>query len=265
MTVVIPCYRSGATLERAVDSARRQTVPPSEILVIDDGSDDEPTSVALTRIAAVGAGVRVLRLSSNMGPSAARNRGWEEASQPYVAFLDADEAWHPRKLELQMPLMAENGADISGHDISWSASPTIDVRPVQSSGAVSTVSFHQMLYRNRLGTSTVILNAAIPLRFDESMRYSEDYDLWLRVLLTGARCLYRSVPLDAYYKPRFGAGGLSGDLRAMQRGQASIYRRLHSEGVLSTRRYLAVRLWGIARFVRRRVLTAVAKRQGGMP
>src|SRR5262249_42853631 len=82
-----------AYLKTAIDSALAQTLPPAEIVVVDDGSTDETT----TTLARYGDRIRAIR-QDNAGQAAARNRGVAEARSEWVAFLDSDDRWEPRAL-----------------------------------------------------------------------------------------------------------------------------------------------------------------------
>jgi glycosyltransferase involved in cell wall biosynthesis len=97
ISVVIPTYNYARYLPEAIDSALRQTHPPLEITVVDDGSTDATPDV----LAAYGDRIRVIR-QKNQGVGAARNTGVSAARGEYVAFLDSDDIWDPRKLELQI-------------------------------------------------------------------------------------------------------------------------------------------------------------------
>lgn len=96
ISVIIPVWNRAREVCRAIDSALAQTLAPLEVLVIDDGSTDD-TAQALARY---GERIRVLR-QSNQGVAAARNTGIANARGELLAFLDSDDAWLPRKLELQ--------------------------------------------------------------------------------------------------------------------------------------------------------------------
>ena len=91
---VIPAYNREGSIERAVRSALDQTVPPQEIIVVDDGSTDGTQSV----VAAFGSSVRCIT-QENAGCASARNRGVHEAQSEWVAFLDSDDYWTPHHLE----------------------------------------------------------------------------------------------------------------------------------------------------------------------
>src|SRR6185437_11144924 len=95
VSVVIPTYNSGPLVTEAVESVLAQTLPAAEVLVVDDGSTDDTPE----RLAAYGERIRYLP-QANQGVAAARNRGIREATGDLIAFLDADDVWHPRKLEI---------------------------------------------------------------------------------------------------------------------------------------------------------------------
>ena len=77
VSVVIPCYRCAATLDRALQSVLAQTQPPAEIIVVDDASDDATPRV----IAALPPSIKKIRLPENRGAGSARNAGWQAATQ----------------------------------------------------------------------------------------------------------------------------------------------------------------------------------------
>jgi glycosyltransferase involved in cell wall biosynthesis len=91
VTVAIPAYNEGTRIAGAIASAKAQTEPPAEILVIDDGSTDDTAAIARSL------GARVIS-QPNAGVSAARNRALREADQPWIAFCDADDVLLPEKL-----------------------------------------------------------------------------------------------------------------------------------------------------------------------
>lgn len=103
-STIIPAWNAGATLAEAIGSARAQTVPPREIIVVDDGSTDATASIARD----AGPSVRVLS-QDNAGPAAASMAGVAAARAPVLAFLDADDIWLPPKAARQ--LAALGGGD----------------------------------------------------------------------------------------------------------------------------------------------------------
>src|SRR6188768_3644668 len=102
---VIPAHNSQATLRRALESVRAQTLPVSQLVVVDDASTDSTSEVAGSY---QGLNVEVVRMDKNVGAAAARNRGVMAANTELVAFLDADDEWLPTKLEKQAAVIAAN-------------------------------------------------------------------------------------------------------------------------------------------------------------
>ncbi len=246
VSVVIPCFRCAATLGRAVASVLGQTQPAAEIIVVDDASDDETPQA----IAQLPRSVRRIRLEANRGPATARNAGWNAATKAYVAFLDADDAWHPRKLELQTAWMdAHPGAVLSGHGYVFHElqhDPKIERAFPVSAG--------MMLVSNRFSTPCVMLRRSLARRFAEDKRASEDYLLWLEIILDGGEAWYLEAPLAQLFKPAWGAGGLSANLLAMEKGELDTLARLRRAGRLGRLAWLAASGWSWAKYLRRLAL-----------
>jgi len=97
ISVIVPTYNRARLIGETLDSILRQTLPPSEVIVVDDGSTDDTESA----VAAYGTAVRYHRIE-NSGPSRARNVGVSLATQPWIALCDSDDLWLPSKLERQM-------------------------------------------------------------------------------------------------------------------------------------------------------------------
>ncbi len=196
VSVVIPSFNSAHLVTQAIESVLAQTVVPAEVLVVDDGSADDTRE----RVAPYAPRVRYLH-QSNQGVSAARNRGVAAATQPFVAFLDADDVWHPHKTELQMGAFErhpELGLVGTGH-FAWPADSFPDVGG-GGTGAITSVSWSQLVVRNYLSTSSIVARRAV-LReagpFDTAMQGPEDRDLWLRVAET-APVANLELPLMGY-------------------------------------------------------------------
>jgi len=97
ISCIVPVYNGERYVKEALDSILAQTYRPIEIIVVDDGSVDGTAGV----VASYGDQVKYVR-QPNAGPAAARNRGVSKAQGEFIAFLDADDLWHPEKLERQM-------------------------------------------------------------------------------------------------------------------------------------------------------------------
>jgi len=112
VSVIIPTYNCQLFIETAVRSVMEQTYRDWELLVIDDGSTDATCEI-IRRLAEEDARIRFLRNPANIGVAGTRNRGLDEIRGEYVAFLDGDDVWHPKKLEKQLQAMRAEDADMS--------------------------------------------------------------------------------------------------------------------------------------------------------
>src|SRR5262249_9808749 len=101
ISVIIPTFNAGHFITEAIDSVLGQTAVPAEIIVVDDGSKDDTRE----RLARYGRQIRYIH-QKKQGVSATRNRGVQEALGEHIAFLDAGDVWHPRKLELQLATLS---------------------------------------------------------------------------------------------------------------------------------------------------------------
>jgi glycosyltransferase involved in cell wall biosynthesis len=254
VSVVMPCYRAAATLERAVQSVRSQTTLPDELIVVDDASDDGSAELLRQLALEFPRGwMKVERLPANRGAATARNRGWDLARGDFVAFLDADDSWHPRKLEIQLAFMrAHPAVAISGH------AHTIGAAWVEPRLPASwrEIGFGQLLWRNPFVTPSVMLERKLPLRFNEPQRHMEDFLLWQRAAATGHRIAVLEPALVNLPKAQFGASGLSAELLKMERAELSNYRLLRREGHIGAAQLLVLQAWSVAKFVRRLLIVA---------
>ena len=103
VTAIIPAFNAEASLARAVESVLAQTLPPNEIIVVDDGSTDDTRG----QVERFGDKVRYIR-QENSGPGAARNTGIQAAKSSWIAFLDSDDEWFPSRLSSQIDLVQRN-------------------------------------------------------------------------------------------------------------------------------------------------------------
>jgi glycosyltransferase involved in cell wall biosynthesis len=237
VSVVMPCYCCSSTLDRAIASIVSQTRPPEEIILVDDASPDN--GLTLSKLTAIRTTlsstfhVTVIPLAANVGPGAARNAGWEAASRPFIAFLDADDIWHPRKLELQIEWMQRH-PDILITGTLTAVLGGGETLPFIQGAPSKEVSKFAMLCSNYLPMRSVIVRSALPDRFLPAKRYGEDYLLWLQCICSGRRLFLLTVPLAFSFKRDFGVSGLSGNIWAMHAEMLLTYRQLRREGQINS-------------------------------
>ena len=179
IAVVIPTFNRDSVVSRAIDSVLRQTLLPSEIIVVDDGSTDNTADL----IAAKYSAISYLR-TENKGVSAARNLGIKKAKSEWIAFLDSDDEWLPQKIEKQIAyLLREQHYKVAHCDEIWIRNGK-RVNPKFKHKKYGGNIFEKCLPLCVISPSAVIIHRELFDElgfFDEKLPACEDYDLWLRI------------------------------------------------------------------------------------
>lgn len=261
VSVVIPCYRASKTIERAVYSVAKQTWLPYEVIIVDDGSDDDTVDVLKRMQCLYGSDwIRLVCLEKNYGPAFARNVGWDLSSQPYIAFLDSDDSWHPLKIEIQLSYMLQNPEiTLTSHKYKYvSKQEILEIHHISlESIEIQPISPKKLLFSNKISTPTVIVKREIPFRFEATKKFSEDYLLWLSILLSGHKGHFINTVLTYLYKRPYGEGGLSAKLWKMELGELDTYWQLWKHRKISFP-FLAVLIpWSMVKYVRRLITTKI--------
>lgn len=256
VSVVVPCFNCSNTIERAVDSILRQTLLPKEVILVDDCSQDATWQLLEDLQSKHTDGwIKLRRLSQNAGPAVARNMGWEMATSKYVAFLDADDAWHTDKIQIQYELMMQDDQiALSGHSSRViSQEEVIDcAAPYRFANMVHwEVSSISLLLSNRFSTPTVMLLRQLNFRFPLGKRYAEDYHLWCDISLAKQRCVFIDCDLAYLFKSRYGESGLSSNMLAMEHGVFDMYVSMMKQKKLGFLLGLALISFSLLKFVRR--------------
>jgi glycosyltransferase involved in cell wall biosynthesis len=177
VSVIIPTYNHAHFLAGAIDSALAQSCRPRQIIVVDDGSTDDPDAVV-----AHYPGVRLIR-QSNRGLAGARNTGLRVSSTPFLLFLDADDRLKEDAIRCGLSLLIENP----------DAAFAYGAYEICTGRGVSPVAFHpaprdsfaSFLRENLIGMHATVLYRRGPLEevggFREALGACEDYDLYLRL------------------------------------------------------------------------------------
>ena len=259
VSVVIPCYRCAATIGRAVESVAAQSLLPAELILVDDASDDDTLSSLRRLQYRYGANwIRIITNSGNSGAGAARNAGWDAAQSGYLAFLDADDAWHPQKLEIQLQFMLSHPeAALSGHGaVIDAAFPPL---PAPGNIAFETVTFTQLLFANRFVTPSVMLKTSLPYRFRSGQRHMEDHLLWMQIATRGATVLRLGAELAVTFKPAYGASGLSSNLWQMEKAECGNYIFLAQSGTITRYSALALCAFSALKFLKRLIVVGLRR------
>ncbi|MBT8585663.1 glycosyltransferase family 2 protein [Polynucleobacter paneuropaeus] len=223
VSIVIPCYRDSETLSSALKSLYEQTYSNLEILVINDAS---PETAEIERVLASHLGVFYIKNTINVGLAATRNVGIKNSKGEYVAFLDADDEWHPRKLELQMKHIAANVAIACDVEEFLTFPPQLRIfSETQESDVEIVRSNLKFSFQNYLTGASLLAPKALLLKvggYDESLRSCEDYDLWLRLLEARVMLIHLRLPLYYY---RFNISGLSKNVNTISFWELEVMKR----------------------------------------
>lgn len=204
VSIIIPSWNAAAYVKEAVDSALAQTYQNIEVILIDDGSTDN-TKEALAPYWSNPKFRYLYQL--NKGLASARNTGIRAAKGAYIAFLDSDDMFMPEKIEKQVAVLEaqpdfavcysdlyhfEDGNPRKFYHHRYAA--------IYPSGDI----FEPLLHTQFLNPLTLVVRREVFVRhgmFDETLRRSEDWDLWLRWAHAGVKFFYLEEPL-AYYRIR---------------------------------------------------------------
>jgi glycosyltransferase involved in cell wall biosynthesis len=234
VTVVVPCFRCKETIQRAVKSVWKQTRRPSEVILIDDASGDGTLAALHSLSVEYPNWIKIITFEKNKGCASARNAGWNAATEEYIAFLDADDSWHPEKLAVQYDIMRMNpDIALTGHPyqvfLPGQVLPLVDLSlcVAKRTGSIN------LCLRNRFSTPTVMLKKNLPFRFKEGKRFSEDYDLWLQIVFSGFPAYTINGRMTYLHKAPYGESGLSANLWAMEKGELDSFLSLyHTKKIL---------------------------------
>lgn len=177
VSVIMPAWNAAAFMSRSVESVLGQTRPELELIIVDDCSTDG-TLALIERHAEADTRVRPIRQARNSGVAAARNAGIAAARGEFVAFLDSDDWWHPRKLELQVAQMRRSGVRISYCVYERIAE---DGRVLSTVRPPARLSHADLLRSNFIGNLTGMYERSLgPAEFLKMGH--EDYVFWLQML-----------------------------------------------------------------------------------
>jgi glycosyltransferase involved in cell wall biosynthesis len=228
-SVLIPAYQAEDTLAEAVESALGQTVAPIEVIVCDDGSTDGTAQVLVPYRDRI-----VYLRKPNGGGASALNAAFRVALAEYVVVLDSDDAFFPRRLEvLSEVLRARPDLDVLTTD----AYVELDgrrLRRVYSQGWRFDADDQRaaILRRNFLFNHAAIKRRRVEEAggWDESFRVAYDWDLWVRLVLAGARIGLVAEPLSRY---RIGSESLSANRVALARECVGVLEKAQTNSSLT--------------------------------
>ena len=178
VSVIVPTYNRAHCLSRALDSILNQTHPINEIIVVDDGSNDHTYELLKQHYPQIN-----YHFQTNQGVSTARNYGIQLAQSPWIALLDSDDAWHPKKIETQFQALRDQPTALCHTNEVW-IRHGVRVNAMKKHRKGSDNLFERSLERCLISPSSALIKKDLLISiglFDEDLPACEDYDLWLRI------------------------------------------------------------------------------------
>ncbi len=176
VSAIIPTHNRSELLKRAIDSVLDQTWENMEIIVVDDASDDDTPKV-LQSLSEQHKNLKVIQNKESKGAAASRNIAIEHAKGEYIAGLDDDDLWRPKRVEQLMEEFQEGYSAVTSNDrmdfgekeIVWKKKPVITL--------------HDLLFYNQVGNQVLTKKEYLQQigGYDETLQSAQDYDLWIRL------------------------------------------------------------------------------------
>ncbi|NKI76218.1 glycosyltransferase family 2 protein, partial [Dickeya sp. CFBP 2040] len=235
ISVVIPAYNAEKTLTDALVSVVKQSGDfDFEVIVVNDGSLDSTSSVAIDSARALGIKITLIE-QENKGVATARNVGVEKSTGDYIAFLDADDIWMPTKTQEQMNFLLRNNFGMIGGNFRELNANFKKLKTISES--IKEVTFSNLLIKHYFQPSCVIIKKAIfelVGGFEDGMTHAEEGLLFYKICYSSRCAIYcKDVIEYGGGKHPFASGqGLSSNLWKMEKGELYNYRHIYRKGMI---------------------------------
>lgn len=257
VSVIIPAYNSSKTILDAITSVYNQTYDAYlDVIIVNDGStDDTVCKVESFKCTKDNFNLRIIN-KPNGGVASARNLGMKNAKGDWIAFLDSDDIWLPNKLQRQFDCISIRP------EISFIGTNRVGERTFifwKEKVGLSPISLKDQFVKWHPHTSSILFKKELLNKvgfMNENLRCAEDNDFLIRIL-PNCNPWFLSEPLIdmGHGKRTFGEGGLSADLKKMQKGQRFVIREAFDMKLLNRFEYLAARCYSELKYLRRIVIS----------
>lgn len=212
-------YNAEKTILHVLDSVQNQTFLPYEIIIVNDGSTDQSLQI-VQKYKEENKKITIhIFDKENAGVSSTRNLGMKMAQGNWIALLDSDDLWHSEKLKI-MSAYLSRGYSLLGHNFTLNAFEKISEHKMAREKIIL---LRDILISNPMVTPSIIMKKSIGLQFDETMKYAEDHDLWLRIIEKDGKALFVDLPLVKLNRIPLTAGGASSNIWLMRKGELNMY------------------------------------------
>lgn len=221
VSIITPSYNAEKFIEETIKSVQNQTLTDWEMIIVDDCSKDKTRDI-LHRIAELDSRLKVVLSEENGGAAVARNTALEQAKGRYIAFLDSDDLWKPKKLEKQIAVMQKNNYafTFTAYELMNENGDLLN----KTINAPNKIDYKGLLKNTIIGCLTVILDKdqVGDVRMP-NIRTRQDFALWLSVLRDGHTAYGLSEPLSVY---RLVEGSISSNKLKTAKRNWYVYREI---------------------------------------
>ena len=180
ISIITPSYNSKRFIKATIESVLSQTYENWEMIIVDDVSPDDSNEI-IEEYCKQDSRIKLIKLEKNSGPAVARNRAIEKAKGRYIAFLDADDLWHPEKLEKQIDFMEKNNYELTYTNYETMDENGNNLNNIRNSPAK--LNYKQLLKACKIGCLTAVYDTEkIGKVYMPLMKKRQDFGLWLRIL-----------------------------------------------------------------------------------
>ena len=245
ISIVVPVYKAESFIAKTIEQVMAQTYQNFELILVDDASPDKSADI-IKRAAKKDSRIRLLQKNVNEGAAAARNSGIDCARGRYLAFLDADDYWYPKKLSRQLEFIKENGAGFTFTSYEFGDEDAMPTGKVVR--APKELDFRKALSRTVIFTSTVMIDLdKVPAELAHMPSIaSEDTATWWSILKAGYTAGGLDEVLVIYRRPKKSLS--SNKLKAIKRIWG-LYRKIAKLSVIESAFYFVS--WGVRASLRR--------------
>lgn len=222
VSIIIPTFNSARFISETVQSVKNQTHQNWEMIVVDDCSEDNTFEI-IKNFAKTDSRIKFFQLQKNSGTGVARDFALSKCNGNYIAFLDADDLWKPKKLEIQLDFMQKNNLNFTFCFYECINEAGINIK--KTIQAPNNLSYRQLFFCNFIGNLTAIYNVdffgKIPI---SPIRKRQDWMLWLTILkqIKSAKPVPESL---AYYRIR--QNSVSASKKSLLKHNFNVYRQFH--------------------------------------
>ena len=195
VSIITPCYNSEKFIAETIASVINQTYNNWELLITDDGSTDNSVEI-INEFILKESRIKLFKIK-NSGAALARNNSIKESKGDFIAFIDSDDMWFPKKLELQVKFM-----ETHCYNLTFTSYKKIDEEGKDLNLIVTcynTLTYNQMLYSNKIGCLTAMYNSdKLGKIYMPILRKRQDYALWLKILKKEKKAYGLDIVLSKY-------------------------------------------------------------------